>query len=621
MGALLTWGRGSCTIAPMYIRKINKKDRSSGEMYPTYRLVESYRNASGKPRQEVLLHLGAGFNIAASDWKSLTDRIEELLEGKQCLFLLDTNLEKEAQRIASQITKRQALQQAGVSDISTASAEYQSVNLDSLQYNDVRTIGAEYVGHHAACQLGLPDLLEQQGLTTKQVNIALANVISRLCAPASEYSTYNYLQNDSALDEVLGTDFSTLSLKNLYKISDVLLKHKDIIEDHLYQREKDLFNLKETITLFDITNTYFEGRSLQNSKAKYGRSKEKRSDCKIVALGLVLDSSGFPKKSKIFPGNVSEPSTLAEMIGSLGGNTGITIIMDAGIATADNIQYLKDNNYYYIVVSRNHSLSMPEVELITVKQDVGNTVTAGLVNNKDNDEVELYCHSEAKEAKAKEIRTKLTQRYETELDKLHAGLSKEKSVKSYAKILQRLGRLAEKYKTIHMLYTITATPDSEKQNVIEITWERKNGALHKKETGVYCLRSNRHDLDGKILWETYTMLTDLEGAFRSLKTELGFRPVYHQKEERIDGHLFISILAYHLLHTIRYQLKAHNINDSWDSLRKILNRQYRITSNLQLEDGRAVNIRKTSSPTAEQIEIYKALGISSLPGKIIKTFI
>jgi len=617
----LTYGCGWCTIAPMYIRKVNKKDRSSGEMYPTYRLVESYRNASGKPRQEVLLHLGAGFNVAASDWKSLTDRIETILEGKPSLFGLNAELETEAQRIASQITKRQSLQQVVVSELNVSSEEYQSVNLDSLQYNDVRTIGAEYVGYHAACQLGFPDVLKAQGLTPKQINVALANIISRLCAPASEYSTYNYLQNDSALDEVLSTNFSTLQLKNLYKISDVLLKHKDVIEDHLYQREKDLFNLKEVITLFDITNTYFEGRSLENSKAKYGRSKEKRSDCKIVALGLVLDASGFPKKSKIFPGNVSEPSTLKEMIGSLGGNTGITIIMDAGIATAENIQYLKDNNYYYIVVSRSHSLSMPEVELITVKQDIGNTVTAWLVINKDNDEIELYCHSEAKEAKAKEIRTKLTQRYETELDRLHTGLSKEKTVKSYAKILQRLGRLAEKYKSIHMLYTITATPDSEKQNVVAITWERKYGALHKKETGVYCLRSNRHDLDGKTLWETYTMLTDLEAAFRSLKTELGFRPVYHQKEERIDGHLFISILAYHLLHTIRYQLKVKNIHESWDSLRKILNRQYRITSNLQLEDGRAVNIRKTSSPTAEQMDIYKALGISSLPGKIIKTII
>ena len=152
-------------------------------------------------------------------------------------------------------------------------------------------------------------------------------------------------------------------------------------------------------------------------------------------------------------------------------------------------------------------------------------------------------------------------------------------------------------------------------------WHLNYLGKHKKETGIYCLKSNRKDLDEQTLWETYTMLTDLEAAFRSLKTELGFRPVYHQKEEQIDGHLFISILAYHLLHTIRYQLKNCEIHDSWNILRKVLSRQYRVTSNLQLEDGRSVNIRKTSQPTADQMEIYKALGISSLPGKIVKTFI
>ena len=604
----------------MYIRKVNKKDRASGEMYTTYRLVEGYRNAKGQVRQEVLLHLGAGFNVDATNWKALTDRIESILDGQPSLFGLEAELEREAQRLASQITKRQALQQPPAITPSAA-REYQSVDLDSLQYNDVRRIGAEYVGYHAACQLGLPEILEKQGLTPKQINTAMANIISRLCAPASEYSTYNYLQNDSALDEVLGTDFSRLTLKNLYKISDVLLKHKEVIENHLYAREKDLFNLKEVITLFDITNTYFEGRSLQNGKAKYGRSKEKRSDCKLVALGLVLDASGFPKKSKIFPGNVSEPSTLAEMITALDGNTGITVIMDAGIATADNIKYLKDNGYHYIVVSRSRNTSMPDSPLVTVKQVPGNTVNTALVINEETDEVELYCQSEAKEAKAKELITKTTQRYETELTKLSNGLTKEKATKKYDKVLHKLGRLSEKYSTIAMLYSVTVTPDEGKVNAFSICWIKKENVLHTKEAGIYCLKSSRKDLDAITLWETYTMLTDLESAFRSLKTELGFRPVYHQKEERIDGHLFISIMAYHLLHTIRYQLKAHNIHDSWDSLRRILNRQYRITSNLQLDDGRAVNIRKTSSPTAEQIKIYKALGISNLPGKIIKAYI
>lgn len=605
--------------AIMYIRKVNKKDQASGKVYVTYRLIEGYRNARGDVRQQVLVNLGAGFNVDPSNWKLLTDRIEEILSGQPSLFGLSIELEREAQQIASRIGKRQALNQP--TELAPTDREHHAVDLSSLQYSDVRSIGGEYVGHHAACQLGLPQLLLKLGLSQKRVDTALASIISRLCSPASELSTYDYLQNDSALDEIIGADFNSLSLKSLYQISDVLLKHKEMIEEHLYTAEKDLFNLKNIITLFDITNTYFEGRSLVNRKAKYGRSKEKRSDCKLVALGLVLDASGFPKKSKIFPGNVSEPSILAEMISTLNGNTEATIIMDAGIATKDNIQYLKDNGYNYIVVSRSHNLSMPDTELITVKQTPGNTVNTALVENTETDEIELYCQSEAKMEKAKEIVTKMTQRYETELEKLAAGLIKEKSTKKYDKVMHKLGRLTEKYRSVNMLYTITVTPDENKVNAIAINWTKKEHVLHKKETGIYCLKSSRKDLSAQELWETYTMLTELEAAFRSLKTELGFRPVYHQKEERIDGHLFISILAYHLLHTIRYQLKDHGIHYSWDTLRKQLSRQYRITSTLQLKDGRSVNIRKTSLPTAEQMEIYKALGISNLPGKVVKTFI
>jgi hypothetical protein len=237
--------------ATMFIRKVNKKNQATGEMYPTYRLVEAYRNSRGEPRQQVLVSLGSGFNVDPKDWKILTDRIEEILSGQPGLFGLSVDLEREAQQISSRIGKRQALHQPA--ELSPTDKEYQAVDLNSLQYSDVRSIGAEYVGHHAACQLGLPELLLEQGLSQKRVDTALASIISRLCSPASELSTYDYLQNDSALDEVLGTDFNSLSLKSLYQISDVLLKHKEIIEEHLYTTEKDLFNLKDVITLFDIT--------------------------------------------------------------------------------------------------------------------------------------------------------------------------------------------------------------------------------------------------------------------------------------------------------------------------------------------------------------------------------
>jgi transposase len=610
----------------MYIRKVNKKDRATGEMYTTYRLVEGYRNERGEVRQQVLLHLGANFAVPFEDWKTLSDRIESILSGQEYLFgLSDTKLEQEAQHLASLIVKRQVIVAKANPKNGTAkkdtTKEFEAVDLKSIKHSDIRPIGAEHVGYHAAQQLGLPDILASCGLTGKQLTTALGSIIGRLCAPASELSTYNYLQNDSGLDELLSTSFASMTLRSLYTISDILLKHKDVLESGLYKQEKELFDLPEVITLFDITNTYFEGRSLANPKAKYGRSKEKRSDCKLVALGLVLDGSGFPKMSRIFPGNVGEPGTLQEMLTTLSNKTDATIIMDAGIATQDNIKYLAENRYKYIVVSRSHNLSMPDGQVVNVKQDSGNQVDAVLIENTETNEMELYCHSEAKENKAKELVNKTTQRYETELIKLNAGLSKPRATKKYAKVLQKLGRLAEKYKSIAMLYNIEVVADTEKTNVLEVKFGKKLDAIHKKECGIYCLKSNRKDLDAKSLWETYTMLTDLEAAFKSLKTELGLRPVYHQKEERVDGHLFISILAYHLLHTIRYQLKQHGINDSWDTLRTILNRQYRVTSTMQMQDNKTVIIRKTSQPTAEQIEIYKALGISSLPGKIIKTYV
>jgi len=610
----------------MYIRKVNKKDRATGEIYVTYRLVEGYRNERGEVRQQVLLNLGANFAVPFEDWKILSDRIESILSGQEDLFgLSDTTLEQEAQHFASLIVKRQSTEVMANAKKKSATKdlakEFETVDINSIKHSDIRPIGAEHVGYEAAKQLGLPDILANCGLNHKQITTALGSVIGRLCAPASELSTYNYLQNDSGLDELLSNSFASMTLRNLYTISDVLLKHKYVLETELYKQEKEIFGLPEVITLFDITNTYFEGRSLANPKAKYGRSKEKRSDCKLVALGLVLDGSGFPKMSRIFPGNVSESGTLQEMLKTLSNKTDATVIMDAGIASQDNIKYLSDNGYKYIVVSRSHNLSMPDGQIVNVKQDTNNQVDAVLINNDDTNEVELYCHSEAKENKAKELVNKTTQRYETELTKLNSGLTKPKATKKYAKVLQKLGRLAEKYKSIAMLYNVEVIADADKTNVLEVKFSKKPDAIHKKECGIYCLRSNRKDLDAKSLWETYTMLTDLEAAFKSLKTELGLRPVYHQKEERVDGHLFISILAYHLLHTIRYQLKQHGINESWDTLRTILNRQSRVTSTMQMQDNKTVIIRKTSQATGDQIKIYKALGISSLPGKIIKTYV
>lgn len=607
----------------MFIRASSQKDKKTGGIYTTYRLVESYRNQSGKVRQQTLLNLGSHFDLPKKDWAELVNRIEEINGGQETLLPVTKAIETEARRISKLISKKHSIViPKEINSKKNKSTDFQSIDVNSLSHEDVRRIGCEHVAYHAAQQLNLHEILDSLGFNAKQIGLAFGAIIGRLVKPGSELATHRYLKDYSSLDELLGTDFSNLSLKNLYKISDHLLKDKKNIENALYQREKDLFNLKEVVTLYDLTNTYFEGNCSGNSKAQRGRSKEKRNDCCLVTLGMVLDSSGFAKKSTIFPGNIGEPTTLKEMLRELNGDKSSIIVMDAGIASEENITWLSSSGYEYIVVSRKQKLVMPtNVDPVLVKETLNNRVTTCLVENEKTNELELYCHSTAKEAKSNQMASQFTKRYLDELMKLSNGLTKKGGTKKYEKVVERVGRLKEKYSKIAKLYDVTIKPDENNNKTIGITWEKKkNSEKNNKQPGTYCLRTNKKGLGAEEFWNLYTMLTDIEAAFRSLKSELGMRPVFHQKESRVDGHLFISILAYHLLHTIRYQLKAKGINESWETLRELLSSQIRITSTLNLENGGSVKIRKTSKADPNQVDIYNALGITSQPGEAEKTY-
>lgn len=406
----------------MFITKtITQKNHDSGKVYYTYRLVRTYRNSQGKVRKETLLSLGNHFSIPENQWKLLTNRIEELLNGSSSLFETDvpSSIEKEARKIVKLISAKSGT--ATTPKLSAITAkDYQMVDINSSQEDEVRHIGNEHVAYHAACQLGLPSILRDVGLNQKQANIALAAIIARLVAPGSERRAHKYITSESAIDEIIDFKLADLDLQYMYFASDWLLKHKEQLEQSLYARERELFNLSEVITLYDITNTYFEGHPNKHKLVSYGRSKEKRSDCELISLGLLLDGSGFPKKSKLLPGNISEPSTLQDMLLELEGNNNAIVIMDAGIATKENIEYLTVNNYKYIVVKRDSNLVMPDAEQVLVKDTCDNKVTVSLVNKETT--VDLYCHSSAKEAKVIEFTNKTIKRFEEELIKLNQNL-------------------------------------------------------------------------------------------------------------------------------------------------------------------------------------------------------
>ena len=605
----------------MYIRRTTIKSRRTGEPYYTYRLVESVRT-SGSVRQCTLLNLGRHFEVPREQWPALAQRIEQLLSGQSDFLAvdLDPQWEQAAQRYSALVVRAKArLDEGG----SPQAADYQSVDVASLDLVRPRSVAVEHVALEALRQVGLDGKLEQLGFSGPQRAAAIGTIIARMVAPGSELFTHGWLGRQSGLGELIDYDFEALNLMQLYRASDQLLKHKEALEAFLYTRERSLFEFDEVITLYDLTNTFFEGTGSGNANAQLGNSKEKRTDCPLVTLALVLDGSGFPKRSEVFAGNVSEPKTLAQMLATLVGKDSSptpTVVLDAGIATEENITWLVDNGYHYVVVSRKRHREFNEAEALAIKDDGALHIQAQRVVNADTGEVELYCHSSQREKKEQGIQALFTKRFEDALEKLASGLSKKGTVKRYDKVLERVGRLKQKYSRAARYYDVSVAHDEATGKASAIHWQRTQTP---EETlpGVYCLRTNQDQWDEATLWRTYTMLTDLEAVFRCLKSELGLRPIFHSKTDRVTGHLFISVLAYHLVHTIRIQLKVCDMHLSWEGLRRELEGQDRVTVELKRADGKTLHIRKTTRAEPRQQRIYDALGISDRPGKTEKTII
>ena len=611
----------------MFIRASNQKKKTQTE-YKTFKLVESFRTERG-PRQRTVLNLGADFDLPEAQWKDMANRIEEIITRQEPIFTYAPEVERLARKHVRRIIKQ------GGSDVvyliragklaadreSEYSPDYQVVDVNSTENEEPRSVGAEHVVLETIRELGLDEKLVGMGFSRSWKDVAISVVAGRLINPCSELETHWWLRYKSAIDELMGTDFSLLPQDRVYRVSDKLLKGRDELEDYLSCKEKTLFNLQETIVLYDLTNTFLEGTGKLNKKAKFGKSKEKRSDCPLVTLGLVLDGDGFPKRSRVFEGNVSEGKTLEKMLLGLEKEPSLIkplIIVDAGIATEDNLKWLRDNHYDYLAVSRRRKREISEElasRMVTVKEDKQSLVRAVLKSDEKTKEVEVWCHSIQKEKKEEGIKNLFRQRFEEGLKKIEAGLTKKNGIKVYEKVIERIGRLKERYSRTARHFEI-AVQKNDKDQVTSISWSLKEDL--EKTDGVYCLRTNRQGVNEQELWDFYNTIRDVEDAFRCMKSELGFRPIRHHIERRSDGHLFITVLAYHVLHAIRFKLRKKGIHDSWSTIRERLSMHTRNSTTQKREDGKVIHIRKSSRPEPHQKVIYDALNIAPVPGRMVK---
>jgi len=494
--------------------------------------------------------------------------------------------------------------------------DYQEVDLNSFNHDEARELGAEWMVKQALEQLGLSSFLQEQGgFDERQASTAMMHLISRAVYPASEHKTAEWIIQSSAVAELCGIPTAKVSRHKLYDISKQLYLCKDKLEKHLSSKTNELFDLQDKIVFYDLTNTYFEGRKEGSKIAQYGRSKEKRSDAKIVSMAAVINAEGFLKYSKIYQGNIADSATLETTINDLSQQTSGAackpfIVMDAGFATQDNLEMLRQKEYKYICVSRiklkDYQSVKPGRPKTVVLDNRNNSIELEIVKSPDNPDTFLYVHSWKKALKEASMNEHFSRAYEQDLEQIKEALHKKKGTKKLDKVWQRIGSLKERYPSANKHYQIEVVPDEKNINAQDVRWQ-KNTVKPKSGEGVYFIQTNVGQKDETDLWNIYNTLTEIEATYRILKTDLSLRPVFDQRDEATEAHLFLGLLAYQLVATIRYQLKASGLHYDWRNIVPLMNTQKLVTTTMKAKDGKLIRIKKSTVPRPEVKEIYNAL--------------
>jgi transposase len=645
----------------MFIREIRKLIKKQGQTYEyvQHRLVESIRTERG-PRQQVLLDMGT-LPVAKEHFKALANLIEQYLNNcgvESSLFgevseeitvlarhyadcirrkRLKNNTNLQPDTTAPTITAERAGNGGTVPPppASTDRAVHRSIDPSSVITSDARTIGAEHVATSQFEELGFRGILEACGFSERERKLAAAQVCARLVHPASERETARWLRESSALGELLGIDLAHCSDQILHRITDKIIVQKDTIEQELATASETLFSLgNNKVILYDLTNTYFESPKRSSSIAKYGKSKEKRDDCPLITLALVVDAYGFPKRSKVLEGNISEPDTLftvLEQLGAIDPAAPKTVVIDAGIATEENLSKLRaDGRFEYVAISRSRTLHkelFTDVPVGTVEMSHGEELTVSMVRQEY--ETFLLCKSSSRQLKEEGMLSRRKEIFEKALAALNEALGKPRTRKSAASVHERIGRIKERSRVGH-LYTIDIT--EENGTVGKITWAYHAQNSKEECLGEYLIRTSRTDLAAEEISLIHRTLTMVESAFAWLKSSLGLRPNFHQKDSRVSAHASISVLAYFLLAPILHKIQwggmfigctpevreehyPWSIPYGWKGVTRTLSSQVRVTTSFKCEDGRSMDVRTTVEPTLQQQNVYKRLGLNPRPLK------
>lgn len=602
----------------MYIRKSVRvyKDKT----YTNHLLVESVQTPKG-PRQRAICSLGSLAPAPREQWLALAHKLQSALQGQ--LPLETAQIDTLAQ------TRRR--RQARRAKLSVHSSSLIEVDADRVDMEQAREAGPVHVGHQTWRQLGLDAILSRAGLSKRACIVSEAMVLNRLIFPLSEHAMTDWIRR-TAMGDIVGADFSALNENALYRNLDRLHPNREQIERELAEREKSLFNLDDTVYLYDLTSTYFEGLAERNPQAKRGYSRDKRPDCKQVVVGLVLDRDGFPKAHEVFDGNVQDRATVDEMLTVLerrtGKKPGSTVIVDRGMAYEENLKQIRGRGHHYIVAGRQpernqwlEELEREEdweevVRIPSPRNPFQKKSRVEVKRRQKGDEVYILCRSEGRRDKDRAIREAHEHKLIGDLVRLNKRIERGR-LKKAEKVHQAIGRLKERYARVARYYRMEYDAD---QKVLSWNEDADKKAVAEKLDGSYVLKTDRQDLTADEIWRTYILLTRVEDAFRDMKTPLMERPIFHQLKNRTQTHIFLCVLAYHLLVAIEKRFLDQGIHTSWWSIRQQLSTHQVVTVVLSTTDGGVLKIRKGTVPEPIHREIYTTLKIPLEVMKPVKTW-
>jgi len=582
----------------MFLRKIQR--RKNGKSHAYWALMESFRTARG-PRTRVVAYLGELSAHEREGWAQLANQLSgnPLKEFQPSLFEPRPPADPVPENVTVNVAGVRVERTADFGDVWLALTLWHALGLDAL----------------------LADLLPKGRETVPWAQMAAILVAARFCHPSSERQIEQAWYSGTALRELLGVASEQVYLQRLYRTLDVLLPHKDAIETHLTARLGELFDLDYELFIYDVTSTYFEGDALANPQAKRGYSRDKRSDCKQVCVALVVTTGGMPLGHEVFDGNRTDVTTVEEIVEAMEAKYGRAKriwAMDRGMVNEDNLRFIRERGGHYIVGTprshlRRYESALTEQGWSHVYEDLEVKLCPG----PDGEEAFILCRSTARAAKEQAMHERFSKRIEDGLESLGRRLARTQKPPSRAQAERQIGRLLQKNSRAAGKYKIEIDDDPDRPGHLRLAWTCNEAWSQwaSLSEGVYLLRTNLVGWEPEALWKTYIQLTDVEAAFRTVKCDLGLRPIYHQVERRVHAHILVAFLAYALRKTLQTWMETSGLGRGVGT---VVNELARIKCSeivLPTASGRELQLHCITRPDKHQQTLLTHLGLE-LPTRL-----